>query len=150
MKFLTFLGFQVVHVVDATGINGREPVSYISLFSTTPGNLNKEADQIGEGFVCGRDRPLDFVTFTVNYSCWTDKDAGTGWLDSDIPAIHVEKDAKGGNRETQISIDTRVSTRWSLGINTDEIEDFQLTGISKFLIFRYCISLSSKTRVGLV
>lgn len=121
--------------MDATGINGGnlEPVSYISMFSTTPGNLIKEADHIGEGFVCGRDKHLDFVTFFVNYSCWTDKSAETGWLKSDIPAIHVEKDTKGESRETQISIDTRVSTRWSLGINTREIEDFQLKGISKFL-----------------
>ncbi|KAK6144768.1 hypothetical protein DH2020_021588 [Rehmannia glutinosa] len=115
----------VVHVVDGTGEN-VEPVSYISLFSTTPGNLIKEADAIGEGFVCGKDRHSDFVTFAVSYSCWTDKNAETGWLKSDIPAIHVEEDTKGKSRETQISIDTRVSTRWSLGINTREIEDFQL------------------------
>ncbi|KAK6144774.1 hypothetical protein DH2020_021594 [Rehmannia glutinosa] len=115
----------VVHVVDATGENA-EPVSYISLFSTTPGNLIKEADAIGEGFVCGKDRHSDFVTFAVSYSCWTDKNAETGWLKSDIPAIHVEKDTKAESRETQISIDTRVSTRWSLGINTREIEEFQL------------------------
>ncbi|KAI3470469.1 hypothetical protein Pfo_027132 [Paulownia fortunei] len=118
----------VVHVVDATGMSGEnlEPVSYISLFSTTPGNLIKEADDIGEGFVCGRDRHLDFVTFSVNYSCWMDRNAETGWLKSDIPAIRVEKDTKGESQETQISIDTRGSTRWSLGINTREIEDFQL------------------------
>lgn len=118
----------VVHVVDATGVNGRnsEPVSYISMFSTTSGNLNKEADHIGEGFVCGRDRYLDFVTFSVNYSCWTVKSAETGWLKSDVPAIHVTKDTRGESRETQIVIDTRISTRWSLGINTIEIEDFQM------------------------
>ncbi|CAA0806367.1 Zn-dependent exopeptidases superfamily protein, partial [Striga hermonthica] len=68
----------VVHVVDTTGEN-REPVSYISLFSTTPGNLNKEANDIGEGFVCGKDKHIDFVTFSVNYSCWSDKNAETGW-----------------------------------------------------------------------
>ncbi|PIN06961.1 Aminopeptidases of the M20 family [Handroanthus impetiginosus] len=118
----------IVHVVDATGTSGEklEPVSYISLFSTTPGNLVKEAEHIGEGFVCGRDRHVDFVTFSVNYSCWTDKNAKTGWLKSDIPTIVVDKDAKGDSRETQISIEKRVSTRWSLGINTREIEDFQL------------------------
>ncbi|KAL8533112.1 hypothetical protein ACS0TY_009384 [Phlomoides rotata] len=134
----------VVHVVDATGINDREPVSYISLFSTTPGNLNKEADQIGEGFVCGRDKHIDFITFAVNYSCWSDKNSGTGWLKSDVPAILVEKDAKGGNRETQISIDTRVSTRWSLGINTNEIEDFQLTDTESFEVL---ITLGEKIGV---
>ncbi|KAK4403884.1 hypothetical protein Sango_0757000 [Sesamum angolense] len=118
----------VVHVVDATNTNGEklEPVSYISLFSTTPGNLIKEADHIGEGFVCGTSRHLDFVTFSVNYSCWTDKGAATGWLESDIPAIHVDKDVKGESRETEISIDTRASTRWSLAINTREVDDFQL------------------------
>ncbi|KAL0403477.1 UNVERIFIED_CONTAM: Vacuolar membrane protease [Sesamum radiatum] len=118
----------VVHVVDATRTNGGklEPVSYISLFSTTPGNLIKEADHIGEGFVCGADRHLDFVTFSVNYSCWTHKGAATGWLESDIPTIHVDKDVKGESRETQISINTRASTRWSLAINTREIDDFQL------------------------
>ncbi|XP_011084329.1 endoplasmic reticulum metallopeptidase 1 isoform X2 [Sesamum indicum] len=118
----------VVHVVDETRTNGEklEPVSYISLFSTTPGNLIKEADHIGEGFVCGTDRHLDFVTFSVNYSCSTDKGAATGWLESDIPAIHVDKDVKGESRETQISIDTRASTRWSLAINTREIDDFRL------------------------
>ncbi|GFP82846.1 endoplasmic reticulum metallopeptidase 1 [Phtheirospermum japonicum] len=78
----------VVHVVDATGDNLGKPVSYISLFSTTPGNLNKEANHIGEGFVCGRDRHLDFVTFSVDYGCWTDRGAETGWAESDIPTIH--------------------------------------------------------------
>ncbi|KAL8051774.1 hypothetical protein ABFX02_06G170700 [Erythranthe guttata] len=118
----------VVHVVDATKTGGEniEPVSYISLFSTTPGNLIKEANEIGEGFVCGKNRHLDFVTFYANYSCWTNKNAEKGWLKSDIPTIQVDKDLKGDNRETQISIDTKDSTRWSLGINTVEIEDFQL------------------------
>ncbi|XP_051121220.1 uncharacterized protein LOC127244774 isoform X1 [Andrographis paniculata] len=120
-----------VHVVDATGMHDlsggkHEPTSYISLFSTTPGILEKETNIIGEEFVCGRDRYLDFVTFYVNYSCWTDKSAETGWKKSDIPIIHVEKDTKGEMRETQVLIDTRVSTRWSLGINMKEIEDFQM------------------------
>ncbi|XP_022886096.1 endoplasmic reticulum metallopeptidase 1 isoform X2 [Olea europaea var. sylvestris] len=116
----------VVHVVDAAETYNEKPVSYISLFSSTPGNLVKEADQIGEGFVCGRDRFQDFVTFSVNYSCWTDKGAQTGWVASDIPAISVEKDTKDENRITQIIIDTKLSTRWSLGINTKEIDDFLL------------------------
>lgn len=117
-----------MHVVDATETYNEKPVSYISLFSSTPGNLVKEADQIGEGFVCGRDRFQDFVTFSVNYSCWTDKGAQTGWVASDIPAISVEKDTKDENRITQIIIDTKLSTRWSLGINTKEIDDFLLKG----------------------
>ncbi|KAL3650018.1 hypothetical protein CASFOL_006421 [Castilleja foliolosa] len=116
----------VVHVVDATGNNLGKPVSYISLFSTTPGNLNKEANHIGEGFVCGRDRHLDLVTFSVDYGCWTDRGAETGWAESDIPTIHVDKDTKGEIRETRVLINTKASTRWSLGINTREIEDFQL------------------------
>ncbi|KAL2465111.1 Zn-dependent exopeptidase superfamily protein [Abeliophyllum distichum] len=128
----------VVHVVDTTGTDSEklEPVSYVSLFSTTPGNLIKEADQIGEGFVCGRDRLQEFVTFSVSYSCWTDKGAESGWVASDIPAIHVEKDTKEDNRITQILIDTKLSTRWSLGINTKQIEDFQLkdTELSEELI----------------
>ncbi|KAL6501104.1 hypothetical protein OROHE_025301 [Orobanche hederae] len=115
----------IVHVVDATHGN-LEPVSYISLFSTTPGNLNKEANEIGEGFICGKDRHLDFVTFSVDYGCWTDKNAQNGWIKSDIPIIHVEKDSEGEIRETQVSIDTKVSTRWCLGINTEEIDDFQM------------------------
>ncbi|KAL3810493.1 hypothetical protein ACJIZ3_000017 [Penstemon smallii] len=118
----------VVHVVDATGTSGEkvEPVSYISLFSTTPGNLMKEAEYIGEGFVCGKDRYIDFVTFSVNYSCWMDTKAEPGCIKSDIPKIHVENDKNGESRETLISIDMRVSTRWTLGINFREIEDFQL------------------------
>ncbi|GER48938.1 endoplasmic reticulum metallopeptidase 1 [Striga asiatica] len=116
----------VVHVVDTTGEN-REPVSYISLFSTTPGNLNKEANDIGEGFVCGKDKHIDFVTFSVNYSCWSNKNAEIGWVKSEIPTIHADnKDTEGDSRVTQVSIDAKASTRWSLGINTVEIEDFQL------------------------
>lgn len=120
----------VVHVVDMRGANGKkqEPVSRISLFSTTPGNLIKEVEQIGEGFVCGTDEPLDFVTFSVKYGCWSDKNANIGWHELDIPLIHVENDTKGDNRVTHVSIDTKVSTRWTLGINTDEIEDFHLKG----------------------
>ncbi|KAJ8533714.1 hypothetical protein K7X08_007038 [Anisodus acutangulus] len=118
----------VVHVVDMTGANGRkqEPASHISLFSTTPGNLVKEVEHIGEGFTCGTDKPLDFVTFSVKYGCWSDKNANIGWHESDIPLIRVENDTKGDNRVTHVSIDTKVSTRWTLGINADEVEDFQL------------------------
>lgn len=118
----------VVHVVDMTGANGKkqEPASYISLFSTTPGNLVKEVEQIGEEFTCGTDKPLDFVTFSVKYGCWSDKNANIGWHKTDIPQIRVENDIKGDNRVTHVSIDTKLSTRWTLGINTDEVEDFQL------------------------
>ncbi|CAA0825312.1 Zn-dependent exopeptidases superfamily protein [Striga hermonthica] len=85
-----------------------------------------EANDIGEGFVCGKDKHIDFVTFSVNYSCWSDKNAKKGWALSDIPTIHVDKDSKGESRFTQVTIDTRASTRWSLGINVVQIEDFQL------------------------
>jgi len=40
----------VVHIVDATGIDdgNREPLSYISLFSNTPGKLTKELVDLGD------------------------------------------------------------------------------------------------------
>lgn len=123
--------FQVVHVVDMTGKYGenQEPDSYVSLFSTTPGNLIKEAEQIGKKMLCGKDKLTDFVTFSVKYSCWIDEDAVVGWDKSDVPAIHVEHDMKDENGITEVSLDTKVSTRWTLGINMEEIEDFQLKGI---------------------
>ncbi|KAL3520708.1 hypothetical protein ACH5RR_018857 [Cinchona calisaya] len=134
----------VVHVVDTTGKYGgkQEPDSYISLFSTTPGNLVKEAEQIGKKMLCGKDKQPDFVTFSVKYSCWIDEDALVGWDVSDIPAIHVERDKKDENRITEVSLDTKVSTRWTLGINMEEIEDFQLKDESKELI-----SLGGKSSV---
>lgn len=125
----------VVHIVDARGINAGEqgPQSFVSLFSTTPGNLNKEAEEIG-GLVCGKDKQLDFVTFSVNYSCWTDKDAKIGWEKSDIPLLHVEQDINKESRITEVLVDTKVSTRWSLAINAEEIEDFQLKDNSEELV----------------
>lgn len=128
--------------MDARGINvvgEQEPSAFVSLFSTTPGNLNKEAEEIG-GMVCGKDKQLDFVTFSVNYSCWTtDKkvNAKTGWEKSDIPLLHVEQDMNKETRVTQVLIDTKVSTRWSLAINTKEIQDFQLKGTPNIYIYIY-------------
>ncbi|CAI9091101.1 OLC1v1026032C3 [Oldenlandia corymbosa var. corymbosa] len=118
----------VVHVVDTTGRYGgnEEADSYTSLFSLTPGNLIKEAEAIGNGMVCGSQKQPDFVTFSVKYGCWIDKDAGIGWDKSDIPSIHVEHDRKDENRITEVSLDTKVSTRWTLAINMEEIEDFLL------------------------
>ncbi|CAN4125594.1 unnamed protein product [Withania somnifera] len=118
----------VVHVVDITGANGKKqvPASHISIFSTTPGNLIKEVEEIGEGFTCGTDKPLDFVTFSVKYGCWSDKNADIGWKETDIPLIRVENDIKGDSRVTHVSIDTKLSTRWTAGINADEVADFQL------------------------
>ncbi|CDO99744.1 unnamed protein product [Coffea canephora] len=123
----------VVHVVDTTGKHGgkQEPDSYVSLFSTTPGNLIKEAEKIGKKMVCGKDKMPDFVSFSVNYSCWIDEDVLAGWDKSDIPAIHVERDMMDENRITEISLDTKFSTRWTLGINMEEIEDFQLKDVGE-------------------
>ncbi|TKY51585.1 Endoplasmic reticulum metallopeptidase 1 [Spatholobus suberectus] len=117
----------VVHVVDATRKldEGQNPISYVSLFSTTPGNLNKEVEQINDGFVCGKDKTVDFVTFSVKYGCWTYNDTTNGWSEMDIPTMHVVSDAKGNGRITQVSINTKGSIRWVLAINTEEIEDFK-------------------------
>ncbi|KAL6977246.1 hypothetical protein U1Q18_026042 [Sarracenia purpurea var. burkii] len=126
----------VVHVVDTTGtyVEKLEPSSYISLFSTTPGKLVNEVEQIGEGFVCGRDKVLDFVTFSVKYGCWIEDNERSGWSELDIPTMHVESDINASSRITQISIDTKISTRWSLAINTEEIEDFQFKDDSEELV----------------
>lgn len=104
----------------------------MSLFSTTPGKLTKEVEQIQEGFVCGRDKEIDFVTFSVKYGCWTYKDTESGWSESEIPTLHVDNDDKGDERITRVSIDTKGSVRWVLAINTEEIEDFWLQGMVLF------------------
>lgn len=121
--------------MEASGSNGEytEPSSYISLFSTTPGKLTKEIEHIGEGFVCGRENATDFVTFTASYSCRTKSDSANGWSKSDIPTLNIESDSRTDERLTQVTIDTRVSTRWTLAINTNKIEDFRLKG-STFII----------------
>nr|GMD35327.1 endoplasmic reticulum metallopeptidase 1 isoform X1 [Ipomoea batatas]GME21125.1 endoplasmic reticulum metallopeptidase 1 isoform X1 [Ipomoea batatas] len=121
----------IVQVVDQTG---NSSVSYISLFSTTPGNLDVEAEKLG-GFVCGRDKSVDFVTFSAKYSCWTEPTAKLGLKKSQIPALRVGRDIEGDTRrDTLIHINTENSTRWSLGINTNEIEDFQLKDKSEVLV----------------
>lgn len=91
--------------------------------------MNKEVEQINEGFVCGRDKTVDFVTFSVKYGCWAYNDTNSGWSEMDIPTMHVLSDAKGNGRITEVSIDTKGSIRWVLAINTEEIEDFELKGI---------------------
>ncbi|XP_077250715.1 uncharacterized protein LOC143890059 [Tasmannia lanceolata] len=129
----------VVHVVETAGRPGEKqnPVSYVSLFSATPGKLTKEIESlIDEGFVCGRRKILDLVTFTVNYSCLSSDNSGDGWSESDIPTLHVKSDSKMGIRTTRVSIDTKVSTRWSLAINTEEIEDFEFEEGSEELVPR--------------
>ncbi|KDP44365.1 hypothetical protein JCGZ_20045 [Jatropha curcas] len=128
----------VVHVVDTTGSYGnkQDPISYLSLFSSTPGNLMKEVEQIKEGFSCGREKIVDFVTFSVEYGCLTyeDLDNGRGWSDADIPSLHVDSDTNAEERITKVAIDTKASIRWSLAINTEEIKDFIFTGDSEELI----------------
>lgn len=149
MVFQIFYCSQVVHVVDTTEKYGemQDPRSYISIFSTTPGNLIKEVEQINEGFVCGRDKVLDFVTFSVKYGCLTNDDIGGGWSKSDIPVLHVDSDTEGDGRTTQISIDTKVSTRWSLAINTQEIEDFLFKGIMDLVDLYLSFFLIRKTNL---
>ncbi|KAK3232427.1 hypothetical protein Dsin_004308 [Dipteronia sinensis] len=116
----------VVHMVDATGRFGgkSEPSSYVALFSTTPGKLTKEVEQIKEGFECSRKNVIDFVTFSMEYGCLTFNDTESGWSQSDIPTIHVHSDAKVDEGITQVSIDLKGSIRWILAINAEEIEDF--------------------------
>lgn len=118
----------VVHVVDAMGNYGKDkdPISYISLFSTTPGSLINEAEEIKEGFVCGRDKVIDFVTFSVKYGCWSYNDSGSGWSYSEIPMLRVVREIKRDVRVTEILVDVKTSSRWSLAINALEIEDFIL------------------------
>lgn len=123
---------QVVHVVESSGEDdgGANPASYVSLFSATPGGLEKEVEAMkSEEFSCGRSRVLDLVTFRVEYGCWSSKDSREGWSDGDVPLLRVESDTVADDaRVTRVSIDTRTSTRWTLAINTEEIEDFRLGG----------------------
>ncbi|KAF6166235.1 hypothetical protein GIB67_031019 [Kingdonia uniflora] len=125
----------VVHVVETTGkySENQTPSSYISLFSPTPGKLTKEIAHIEEGFVCGKEKVQDFVTFTVNYGCWSTDDTDSGWSKTDIPTLDIEIDTKGDRRMTHVLVDTKGSTRWSLAINTQEIEDFTLEGNTELI-----------------
>lgn len=133
-KFQIIYASQVVHVVDTTGrFEGKEDTSsYISLFSVTPGKLNKEVEQIKEGFKCGRDKVIDFVTFSVKYGCWTNDDTEGGWSESEIPMLRVDSDTKKSERITQVSVDTKGSIRWVLAINLEQIEDFKFKGMRDF------------------
>ena len=125
-----------MHIVDASGKFGgkQEPSSYIALYSATPGKLTKEVEQIKEGFVCGRDNVIDFVTSSMKYGCLTDDNSEGGWSQSDIPTIHVNSDTvdtEGNENEriTQVSIDMKGAKRLTLAINAKEIEDFTFKGI---------------------
>lgn len=128
----------VVHVVDTMGSYGKEEnlTSYVSLFSSTPGKFTQEIEQIQEGFECGRENVIDFVTFSVKYGCWTYDETESGWSHSDIPRIHVDSDEMTDKRVTHVTIDTKVSKRWSLKINMEEIADFEfrVSGASEELV----------------
>ncbi|PKA52077.1 hypothetical protein AXF42_Ash014014 [Apostasia shenzhenica] len=119
----------VVHVVDTKGSNrgNSEPSSYVSLFSSTPGKLLEEARSLkDEGFDCGRETALDFVTFNVKYGCLSFMDIDGGWSKEEIPLINVESDLRMGSRITRVLVDAKISKRWSLAINTELIYDFTL------------------------
>uniref|UniRef100_A0ACD5V4G3 Uncharacterized protein n=1 Tax=Avena sativa TaxID=4498 RepID=A0ACD5V4G3_AVESA len=128
----------VVHVVDTTRMKdgNTEPLSYISLFSNTPGKLTNELmDLSGEEFSCGRNMTIDFVTFTMKYGCRSYKGSNDGWSKSEVPLLNVESDsATGGARTTAVSVDTKSSTRWTLAINKQEIDDFTIQVDSEELV----------------
>ncbi|KAK9187085.1 hypothetical protein WN944_018475 [Citrus x changshan-huyou] len=133
----------IVHIVDASGKFGgkQEPSSYIALYSATPGKLTKEVEQIKEGFVCGGDNVIDFVTSSMKYGCLTDDNSEGGWSQSDIPTIHVNSDTvdtEGNENEriTQVSIDMKGAKRLTLAINAKEIEDFTFKVGSEELVPR--------------
>lgn len=107
--------------------SGEDQVSFISLFSNTPGNLNVEAKQIKEGFRCGRENKVDFVSFVTKYGCVSKKDAEVGWDKSNVPVLRVvneEKEEEG--RMIAVSMETGGSSRWILGIDMEVVEDFTL------------------------
>ncbi|XP_052152172.1 uncharacterized protein LOC127770478 isoform X1 [Oryza glaberrima] len=128
----------VVHVVDTTTVNSgnTEPSSYVTLFSNTPGKLTKElVDLRDEEFSCGRNRAIDFVTFTMKYGCLSYEGTNTGWSKSEVPVLSLKSDSVTNDaRQTIISVDTKSSTRWSLAINKQEIDDFTVHVDSENLV----------------
>nr|GMD32100.1 endoplasmic reticulum metallopeptidase 1 isoform X1 [Ipomoea batatas] len=126
---------RAVNIVQVVNNTGEGTVSHISLFSTTPGGLVVEAEKLGGGLVCGREKSFDFVTFTAYYSCWT---AETEWSNNAlIPALRLGSDSQeNDDRSTLVHISTGDSTRWCLSINTNEIQDFQLKDESGVLVSR--------------
>ncbi|KFK29147.1 hypothetical protein AALP_AA7G095000 [Arabis alpina] len=120
----TARALNVVHVVDTSG---QDQVSFILLFSNTPGNLNMEAEQIKEGFRCGRENKIDFVSFEAKYSCVTENDAGLGWDKQDVPVLRVINDNwENEGRATTVSMNAGGSTRWTLGLDMEQLQDFTL------------------------
>ncbi|KAI4382731.1 hypothetical protein MLD38_008656 [Melastoma candidum] len=125
----------VVHVVDVTSSDqAQNPSSYVALFSNTPGKLTREADHMKEGFICGRDKEVDFVSFSVKYGCYAEDSTEDGWSETDVPSMSVTDDIQGDDRTTKVSIDTKSSIRWVLAINTEHVEDFKFEGDSEELI----------------
>ncbi|XP_019198438.1 PREDICTED: endoplasmic reticulum metallopeptidase 1-like [Ipomoea nil] len=127
---------RAVNIVQVVNTTGEGMVTHISLFSTTPGGLEVEAEKLGGGLVCGREKAFDFVTFTAYYSCWS---AEHGWSNNaQIPALRVASDSHGNGDDisTLVNINTEHSTRWCLSINTNEIQDFQLHDESGELVSR--------------
>lgn len=122
---------QVVHVVETAGKydENQDPLSYVLIFSVTPGKLIKEVESLqDEQLACGTNKSVDFVSFTVKYGCLSSKDSGYGWSKSEIPTLHVERDLVADARESRIFIDTKQATRWTITINTNEISDFTIEG----------------------
>lgn len=106
--------------------------------STTLRKLTKEIEHIGEGFECGREKVIDFVTFTASYGYWTEGNLVNGWSKSDIPTVNVESDdSRIDEKLTQVTIDNKDSTCWSLLINTNKIEDIRLKGTTILNFFFY-------------
>ena len=120
----------MVHVVETTGTKESQNIqSYISLFSPTPGKLTDVVENFeGKEFSCGNNRTLDLVTFTVTYGCWSSHDAEERLSKSDIPMLNIESDHEVGIRKTKVLIDTKLSHRWALSINTEYISDFSFEG----------------------
>ena len=118
--------------MDLTG--NKDPKSYISLFSTSPGELTKEAEQINEGFKCGDDYGVDFVTFKAKYACRASAGNELGWTTSDLPSLRHNGYSNGDKRISHVTVETKSSTRWALAINFEEIEDFALIGLSNSTI----------------
>lgn len=119
----------MVHVVEATGSNGSQNIqSYISLFSSTPGKLTDIVENLeGEEFSCGN-KTLDLATFSVAYGCLSYQNTEEGWSKSEIPILKIKSDKKDDIRKTRVLLDTKLSHRWVLAINTEYISDFSFAG----------------------
>lgn len=127
----------VVHVVETNGsyAHNQEPSSYVSLFSYTPGKLVEESKSLkDEAFDCGRKTTVDFASFTLNYACLSFKDTDAGWSKMEIPSLEVERDSSVGSRITRVLVDTKLSKRWSLAINTKLISDFSFEANSDEIV----------------